>query len=314
MTRRDLDRYSTREIQESLLRRQQQERQQRLRRLSKQGRVIDTPGLSADMREGLLPSRSIISTSANETEGDKGSATQGRWRAFFNRSLLLVEIGAVVGFVAIVYGLFSSVQTLNREIVDVQQRVIESAPIPTATIPPVISMVVLPGGHQPPVEGRPIILEEAGHIPEHLLPLVDAYTPPVVPTPSTEQPRQIVINEINVNAPIFQGHEPEQLKKGVGHSIGTAMPGDSGNMVLSAHNDIYGEIFRNLDQLETGDEIVVSTGRESYTYVINSFDVVDPTAVEVMAPTDHASLTLISCYPYLINNKRIIVKADLVES
>ena len=56
---------------------------------------------------------------------------------------------------------------------------------------------------------------------------------------------------------------------------------------------------------------MVSSGRESYTYVINWIDVVEPTAVEVMAPTEHASLTLISCYPYLINNKRIVVKADL---
>ena len=84
-------------------------------------------------------------------------------------------------------------------------------------------------------------------------------------------------------------------------------------MVLSAHNDIYGEIFRHLDKLDVGDEVVVSTAQQSYTYVINEIRVVEPTAVEVMAPTEHASLTLISCYPYLVNNKRIVVFADLVE-
>ena len=84
-------------------------------------------------------------------------------------------------------------------------------------------------------------------------------------------------------------------------------------MVLSAHNDIYGEIFRHLDQLGSGDEIVVSTGRQSYTYLVNEIKVVEPTAVEVMAPTEHSSLTLISCYPYLVDNKRIVVSADLIE-
>ncbi|MEM8861801.1 MAG: sortase, partial [Chloroflexota bacterium] len=59
---------------------------------------------------------------------------------------------------------------------------------------------------------------------------------------------------------------------------------------------------------------VVSTGQSSYTYVVNLIDLVEPTAVEVMAPTDHSSLTLISCYPYLINNKRIIIKADLKDN
>ena len=84
-------------------------------------------------------------------------------------------------------------------------------------------------------------------------------------------------------------------------------------MVLSAHNDIYGEIFRHLDKLAPGDEVVVSTSRQSYTYVVNEIRVVDPTDVWVMDPTEHASLTLISCYPYLINNKRIVVFADLVD-
>ena len=81
--------------------------------------------------------------------------------------------------------------------------------------------------------------------------------------------------------------------------------------MLSAHNDIYGEIFRHLDKLELGDEIIISTDRRSYTYIVNKIDVVAPTAVEVMAPTKHASTTLISCYPYLVNNKRIVVFADL---
>jgi sortase A len=41
--------------------------------------------------------------------------------------------------------------------------------------------------------------------------------------------------------------------------------------------------------------------------------VVEPTDVWVMAPTEHASTTLISCYPYLVDNKRIVVFADLAK-
>ncbi|NIP28846.1 MAG: sortase, partial [Phycisphaerae bacterium] len=93
--------------------------------------------------------------------------------------------------------------------------------------------------------------------------------------------------------------------------IGSSLPGVNGNIVLSAHNDIFGQLFRHLDKLEPGDEIIISTERQTYTYIVRDIQVVEPTDVWVMAPTEHASTTLISCYPYLVNNKRIVVFADL---
>ncbi|HUM72495.1 MAG TPA: class E sortase, partial [Chloroflexota bacterium] len=81
---------------------------------------------------------------------------------------------------------------------------------------------------------------------------------------------------------------------------------------MAAHNDVYGAIFQHLDQLSPGDEIVVQTNQRAYTYVVTKIDIVLPTDVHVLAPTDHASATLISCYPYRINTHRIVVFADLV--
>lgn len=316
--RKDLDNLSERELEEALYRKRYLQRKNRLTRLKEDGRVVDAPLIQSrnQWREGLaFTSPEASAEQAEWAERVTGQQRfKGRWGWLFNRSLLFVEIAAALGFIWIVFSLVGSLRQLNSDIVEAQQAAVSGVALATPTLPPVIDLVLLPTGHKPPIEGQPIVHEEAGGIPEHLLPLVDAYVPPIVPTPAPEQPRQISIAKIGVNAPIFQGHEEEQLKKGVGHSIGTALVGEVGNMVLSAHNDIYGEIFRNLDQLESGDEVVVSSGRESYTYVINAIQTVEPTAVEVMAPTDHASLTLISCYPYLIDNKRIIVKADLKET
>jgi sortase A len=140
---------------------------------------------------------------------------------------------------------------------------------------------------------------------------LDAYVPPPIPTPGPEQARRLQIPALNLDKPIVQGDDWEQLKKGVGQHIGSGLPGQPGNIVLSAHNDIYGEIFRHLDKLTAGDEVVISTERRSYTYIVRDLDVVEPTEVSVMAATDHASATLISCYPYLVNNKRVVVFADL---
>ncbi|MGH2536403.1 MAG: sortase, partial [Candidatus Promineifilaceae bacterium] len=183
-------------------------------------------------------------------------------------------------------------------------------PAPTA----VIGVALLPGGHQPPAAGRAPQPGEAGGIPAHLLPIIDAYVPPPIPTPGPEQARRIQIPVLDLDKPIVQGDTWEQLKKGVAQHIGTAAPGQPGNLVLSAHNDIYGEIFRHLDRLEAGDEIVISSERQSYIYVVRAVLVVEPTAVALMEPSRHASTTLISCYPYLVNSKRIVVQADLARA
>jgi sortase A len=83
-------------------------------------------------------------------------------------------------------------------------------------------------------------------------------------------------------------------------------------VVLSAHDDIYGEIFKNLDRLKPGDQVILFTNQRSYTYVVMSNpQIVEPTQVEFLSQTTEPIVTLISCYPYLVDNKRIIVQAYL---
>jgi LPXTG-site transpeptidase (sortase) family protein len=108
----------------------------------------------------------------------------------------------------------------------------------------------------------------------------------------------VQVPAIYVDAPVVQGDGWEQLKKGVGQTLGTVNPGERGNLVLSAHNDIFGEIFRELDQLNPGDLVIVHTNQRSYTYIVVDTRIVEPSAVEVMDQTPQA-LSLISCYPYL---------------
>jgi sortase A len=99
----------------------------------------------------------------------------------------------------------------------------------------------------------------------------------------------------------------------VGQHIGSANPGEAGNVVLSAHNDIFGELFRYLDQLRPGDEIVLSTATQDYTYRVTGWRTVEPTEVDVMAATTRPTVTLISCYPYMVDDQRIVVFGELAE-
>jgi len=82
-------------------------------------------------------------------------------------------------------------------------------------------------------------------------------------------------------------------------------------VVLTAHNDVYGELFRDLDQLQPGDNIIVYTQQRQFVYVVERTAIVEPTAVEVMASTGSPTVTLISCYPYLVDSQRIVVFARL---
>jgi sortase A len=263
-----------------------------------------------------------VAADGNSRKGAKrqGAEEEGRakrripWRGIANRLLLLVEVAAIAGFIWAIYGLWNTRSELNQELAAVQRSEAAAVALPTPTATPVIDLVVLPSGHKPPVEGRAPEPGEAGYIPAHLLPAVNNYEPPPIPTPGPEQARRIQIPAINVDSSIYQGQDWEQLKKGVGQFIGSTQPGQPGNVVLAAHNDIYGELFRHLDQLEKGDEIVISSERQEYVYVVRETLIVEPTETWVMEPTEHASATLISCYPFLVDNKRIVVFADLARA
>lgn len=176
--------------------------------------------------------------------------------------------------------------------------------------PPLISAVVLPEGHTPPNAPGGTQPNEA-EIPEHLRPLVQSLANIPIPTPGSQQAVRILIPAIDVDAPVVQGDGWEQLKRGVAQHAGTPDPGENGNLVLSGHNDVYGEVFRYLDRLKPGDVVLIYTFQRQYTYVVTGTQIVEPTQVDVMSPTPAPTLTLISCYPYLVDDHRIVVTAAL---
>ncbi|MEM5776345.1 MAG: class D sortase, partial [Anaerolineaceae bacterium] len=228
-----------------------------------------------------------------------------RRRVWLNRLLLLVEVSAVVGLVLLVFNGAALLRSLNRE-------VSESLAQPSLTPTALIMAVVLPSGHTPPNAPQGAQPNEA-EIPQHLQPIAESLEALPTPTSGPEQAVRIQIPAIGVDAPIVQGDGWEQLKKGVGQHPGSANPGAGGNLVLSAHNDVYGEIFRHLDDLQAGDEVIIFTGRSTYTYTVQNTSFVDPTDVKVLSATDETVVTLISCYPYMVDNQRIVVTASLAE-
>lgn len=220
--------------------------------------------------------------------------------------LFVLESLAVTGIIAIVVSSLSTLDIINRS---VSAALIQ----PTLEPTPMIQAVVLPDGHTPPNRPGGAKPNEA-EIPTHLRPVWQSLTNLPTPIPVVEQAVRIQIPAIRVDAPVVQGDGWEQLKRGVAQHIGTPNPGETGNIVLSGHNDIYGEVFRYLDRLSPGDIVILFTNQRQYTYVITGTQMVEPTAVEVMTPTPDAQVTLISCHPYLVDIHRIVVSAILQSS
>lgn len=275
-------------------------RRERLEYFRRTGRVV---GLSPEIQEEA-PEEALFAPvvdTSDETEAEENPRLKRRTRA--DRILLFVEILAVVGLMGILLSGFGLLRNLNSE---VAAALISETPTPT----PLVVAVVLPSGHIPP-DAQGNTRPNEAEIPEHLRPMVQSLANIPVPTSAPDQAVRLQVPRLNVDAPIVQGDGWEQLKKGVGQHIGSANAGQSGNMVLSAHNDVYGELFRYLDQLLPGDEVIVYTQQRQYVYVVDRTAIVEPTAVEVMASTGSPTVTLISCYPYLIDKQRIVVFARL---
>jgi sortase A len=292
--RRSVDDLSIDELQRVLAERKRAAREARLARYRQTGRAVRVP-------VGARPEAGFVEAQR------PARAPRSLVRRLLDFTLLLVEVGAVLGLIYVLYNGSNILRQLNQEVREV---IAESVPTSGFTPTPIVRAVVLPSGHTPPIGpngGQPNDAE----IPESLRPLVQAMPVPAIPTQGPSQALRIVVPAINVDSPVLQGDGWEQLKKGVAQRIGTPDPGQVGNMVLSAHNDIFGETFRDLDQLAPGDEITLYTASEIYTYVVTGTRYVEPTEVSVMDPTDYPSLTLISCYPYLVDNLRIAVSADL---
>lgn len=118
---------------------------------------------------------------------------------------------------------------------------------------------------------------------------------------------------------VVEGTSPAALRQGPGHLIGSALPGQVGNFVVSGHRTTYGAPFGNLDRLRPGDAIEVEIAAGSYRYTVTGSRVVSPQDLAVTWPVPgvpggrptRAVLTFTTCHPRFSAAQRLIVQARL---
>jgi LPXTG-site transpeptidase (sortase) family protein len=101
----------------------------------------------------------------------------------------------------------------------------------------------------------------------------------------------------------------------------TSWPGLGGNTGLAGHvtlRDGSDGPFRNLSQVNVGDEVIVYTEEKVYTYIISWVNVVAEDALDVIQPQSTSQVTLVTCAEWNDNlkmyMKRLVVTADLKDS
>lgn len=122
----------------------------------------------------------------------------------------------------------------------------------------------------------------------------------------------IAIPKLGVDMTMYEGIRLTTLDYGPGHWPGTAMPGQVGNVVVGGHRTSSHRVFRDVDQLVAGDEIVFRDGNGTHTYHVDRVEIVEPTAVWIVDPTETATATLFACHPPGSTAQRIVVFADFV--
>jgi sortase A len=139
-------------------------------------------------------------------------------------------------------------------------------------------------------------------------------TPGQVAIPPEQMLTRVVIPKIGLDAIVVEGASRKELSEGPGHMKQTAMPGETGNAVITAHRDTF---FRHIYELVKGDHVQVRRGGRLFTYEVTGKKIVMPEDVSVIRQTPDPQLTLITCYPvYYIGPapKRLVVFSKLVDS
>lgn len=123
-------------------------------------------------------------------------------------------------------------------------------------------------------------------------------------------------------AVIVEGTNTDDLMGKIGHFPRSADPGKVGNFALAAHRLTKGSLFRHLDEVKKGDEIIVETADRWLVYEAYSKKIISPTQTDAVEPVPfkrgekptQALITLSTCHPWYSSTQRLLVFGVLKET
>jgi len=211
----------------------------------------------------------------------------------------LVVIGATLVLLTgglLAYGQYERWQFETEEAATVQAEIAEAT----------ASARLVTGAHTNPATPAPtsVLSPLSSRVPAVASPQTSSRTalPTVTLTASPAPvPRRIIAPSIKLDSRIVESSvvngEWTVPKFVAGHLVGTANPGENGNMALSGHIESIssGNVFAEIGRLNVGDDIFIQGGQTWYRYVVVETKSVPNTDLTVLDPLGYPSLTLITC-------------------
>lgn len=216
---------------------------------------------------------------------------------------LLISTGVVLGCLL---GLRFARESLDSQIADEQHYLrIDSTPVfqlPAATALPTKTLTPMPTA-------------------------TPTSTPSPTATPLPLPATRLSIPAIGLNTSVVESYPVEQADGSLiwdapsyaaGHYESSGNPGSGRNIVFNGHNNMAGEVFRDLNKLEPGDEVVLLTNAGEFHYQVQEKVIIPYVGHEaeanlqigaMSAPQSSEMVTLISCWPYSTFTSRIVVVA-----
>jgi sortase A len=103
------------------------------------------------------------------------------------------------------------------------------------------------------------------------------------------------------------------LSRGPGHYERTSLPGLGKTVGIAGHRTTFGAPFRNIDDLESGDEITLELAYGTFHYRVFAHEIVDSDDWSVIRNRGFDTVMLSACHPLYSSSRRWIVYGRLVE-
>jgi len=189
--------------------------------------------------------------------------------------------------------------------------------VPVSSATPQVTPAVLIGTEEPGSAASPTAVPEAEGR----------------PPPSSFPPDRLVISSIGLDSSIIPVGWKVIEENGQRYSVWqvadyvvgwhktSVYPGHLGNLVLSGHHNIQGEVFRYLVDVEIGAYVLVYAKDQVYYYQVTEKHILkekgEPADVRRqnatwIASTPDERLTMVTCWPYTNNTHRLVVVAKPV--
>jgi len=182
----------------------------------------------------------------------------------------------------------------------------------------IIAAVPLPTAPPPPSTG------------DGTFPSTTPAPPTPEPKPKMPKPTHLAIPSLKVDSDVVEvGISPVEINGqaafiwdvapyAVGHNFSSADPGEGENVVLTGHDDWQGEVFKNLYKLKKGDQLSLQAGDREIGYHVDDILLLPEVGETLEKRIENAAfigttgderLTLVTCWPYGVDDHRLIVIA-----